>query len=761
MFGALGRFTYRFRRWILPSAVVLLVGMNVVASSAAGTLIQGGWQIPDSEAMRAEALLADRFGEQATSLLVIFRDPAGDARSEAFAQTVSDSVAPLADDPSVTEILTYATTGDTKFVSTDGTWTFALVRLDDQVEAAVDDASRLSGLVVRPAGVEILISGVPIIYHEYNQKIEGDLLLAEAVSLPIALLILLVVFGSLIGAALPLMIALLSLGTTFAAIQVVAGFTDMSIFVNNLASMIGLALSIDYALFMVSRFREELRHHSVEVAVERMMATVGKAVAISGVAVAIGLSCLVVFEAVALRSMGIAGIVTVLVTLIFALTVLPATLGMLGHRVNRLRVPLPRFLRVIEDDPDAAEARHGRGAWMWVAQRVMRRPLLIGGPALLALVLLGVPFVGLQLSTGGNLKDLPQMPSRTGFEILQAEFPGGDTDPIVLAVTYLASDLAGEGISPDRIATLQSYVADLGQMTNVVSVASVLDRPAGVPLDQYLTILSAPAAQRPPALGAWIDQWMAGDTLKLQVFSSELPDSESGRALAGGIRDLAPPDEATVMTAGLSAQSLDFITSFEASVPVAVLIVIGVTVVVLFLTFGSVLLPLKAVLMSLISISASFGALVWVFQDGNLSGPLAFEPSGAIAAWLPVLMFAMLFGLSMDYEVFLLSRIRERYLATGDNTTAVAEGIGITGGTITGAALIMVAVFGAFALSSITFLKALGMTQALAILIDATIVRGLLVPSFMRIMGRGNWWAPRWMQRTVARLGLYEGPASV
>jgi RND superfamily putative drug exporter len=199
-------------------------------------------------------------------------------------------------------------------------------------------------------------------------------------------------------------------------------------------------------------------------------------------------------------------------------------------------------------------------------------------------------------------------------------------------------------------------------------------------------------------------------------------------------------------------------TSFYGSVPMAVLIVVAVTGGILFLTFGSVFLPVKAVLMSLISVSASFGALVWIFQQGNLSGVLGFDPSGATAAWLPIIMFAILFGLSMDYEVFLLSRIRERYLVHGDNTRAVAEGIGITGGIITGAALIMVAVFGAFALSSIVFLKALGFSMALAVFIDATIVRGILVPAFMRIMGTINWWAPRWLQRIVARIGLYEGP---
>jgi RND superfamily putative drug exporter len=237
-----------------------------------------------------------------------------------------------------------------------------------------------------------------------------------------------------------------------------------------------------------------------------------------------------------------------------------------------------------------------------------------------------------------------------------------------------------------------------------------------------------------------------------------LPDSDEGRDLVAKVRDVPPPADAEVLTGGLPSRSADFMTSFRSSVPWAVAIVVAVTALVLFLTFGSLVLPIKAVLMSLISISASFGALVFIFQQGHFEGLLGFDASGALGAWLPVIMFAILFGLSMDYEVLLLSRIRERYLATGDNTRAVAEGIGLTGGIITGAALIMVAVFAAFALSGITFIKALGFTQALAVLIDATLVRGILVPSFMRVMGSVNWWAPRWLQRAVTRLGLYEGP---
>ncbi len=236
-----------------------------------------------------------------------------------------------------------------------------------------------------------------------------------------------------------------------------------------------------------------------------------------------------------------------------------------------------------------------------------------------------------------------------------------------------------------------------------------------------------------------------------------LPDSEEGRAQVDEIRAVETPPGTEALTAGLASRSRDFMDSFYASVPVAVAIVVLVTGGVLFLTFGSVFLPIKAVLMSLLSITASFGALVWIFQEGHLSELFGIEPTGTTAAWLPIIMFAILFGLSMDYEVFLLSRIRERYLAHGSNTRAVQEGIGITGGIITGAALIMVGVFGAFALSSIIFLKALGFTMALAVFVDATVVRGILVPAFMKIAGWLNWWAPAWIQRLVARVGLYEG----
>jgi uncharacterized membrane protein YdfJ with MMPL/SSD domain len=762
MFAALGRFDYRYRKVLPILGLALVIGLNVWAAVGGGKLIQGGWVIPGSEEQQAADVLTDRFGPTETTMLLIFTDPDGDAASPAFQSTVQDSLGDISDDPDVDRVVTYADAPAPAFLSEDGASTLAVVYLTKDVESAVEDSARLADAVDAPAGVEVQVTGIPQLYHEFNQKIEQDLVMAETISLPIALLILLAVFGTLVAAGLPLLIAALAMPTVFAVIALLASVMEMSIFVNNLATMIGLALAIDYSLFMVSRFREELRHHSVEIAIERMMGSVGKAVAVSGVAVAIGLSSLAVFDAAALRSMGIAGVITVASTLLFGLTVLPALLAILGPRVNRLRVPLPSFLRLHEEDVEAADRRQGHGVWAWIAARVMRHPFRIAGPVLALLLIAGIPFFQIQLSTGQNIEDLPPTPARIGFETLLDDFPGSDNDPITAVLTWDDTDLQN-GVAPERQEALASYVDEVAAMDGVINVESILDPPPGMSETDYLALLAIRPDQRPEEVRAALDtytaDWIAQGTAKVRVFATQLPDSNEGRALVGDIRAVPSPDGARVLTGGLPSRSADFMASFNASVPWAIVIVMLVTALVLFLTFGSVFLPIKAVLMSLISISASFGALVFIFQQGNLESLLGFNASGALGAWLPVIMFAILFGLSMDYEVLLLSRIRERYLAHGDNTRAVAEGIGLTGGIITGAALIMVAVFAAFALSSITFLKALGFTMALAVLIDATLVRGILVPAFMRVMGSINWWAPRGVQHAVARLGLYEEPA--
>ncbi|HEX7068365.1 MAG TPA: MMPL family transporter [Candidatus Limnocylindria bacterium] len=765
IFAALGRFDYRFRRVLPVIGLAAVIGLNVWASQAGGRLIQGGWVIEGSEEQQAAARLADRFGEQATTMLVVYGDPQGDAARPEFQEEVTESLEPIRDDPLVDEITTYADSPIDALLSEDGTKTLAVITLSQNEEDAVEGAAELTEQIQAPDGADMLVTGIPQLYHEFNGEIEEDLVQAELISLPIALVILLAVFGTLVGAVLPLVIAALALPSAFAIVNLLAGVTDVSVFVTNLASMIGLALAIDYSLFMVSRYREELRHHSVEIAIERMMGSVGKAVAVSGVAVAIGLSSLTVFEAAALRSMGVGGVITVVSTLLFALTVLPALMALLGPRVNRLRIPLPGPLRLVEDDTSRADARQGHGVWAWIAARVMRRPILVAAPVLGLLLLAGSPFLSIELSTGQNLEDLPETPAREAFLLIEDEFPGGESDPIVVALTYGDAVPAEDGLSLEQQDQLAGYVAELEDLDDVSRVESVLDPPPGMPEEQYGALLAMSADERPAevreGLATYLSDWVGGDTTKLRVASPLLPDSDASRNLVERVRDVQPPEGSEALTGGLPSRSHDFMASFYGSVPVAVLIVVAVTGAVLFLTFGSVFLPIKAVLMSLISVSASFGALVWIFQQGHFSELLGFTPSGTIAAWLPILMFAILFGLSMDYEVFLLSRVRERYLVHGDNTRAVAEGIGITGGIITGAALIMVAVFAAFSLSGIVFLKAIGFSMALAVLIDATIVRGILVPAFMRVMGSVNWWAPRWVQRLVARLGLYEGPADV
>jgi RND superfamily putative drug exporter len=751
VFAALGRFDYRFRRWLPLAALALMIAVNAAAASWGGELSQGGWNIPGSETERAEALLKDRFGASQEQMFVVYRDDEADATSPAFQSAVTDSLDRVAADDRVDAVITYATVPDPDFISEDGHATFAVVNLVDSRADATADAERLAGLVDPPVGVETTITGVPLLQQQFNHAIEEDLLRAELISLPVALVILLVVFGTVVGAGLPLLIAALALGTSFAAITLTAGQIEMSIFVTNIATMIGLALSIDYSLFMVSRFREELRAgHSVERAIERMMSSVGKAVAVSGIAVAIGMTALIVFAAPALRSMGIGGVLVVVSTLIFGLTALPALLAMLGPRVNRLRVPLPAFIRPASGN-EPSELRHG--VWTRIAHFVMRRPLRAAVPALAVLLLAGLPFFHLQLSTGGNLDDLPPSSARTGFEVLRDQFPGGDSNPVVVALQF-----PDDALNADRLDDLAAYIDRLAAVDGATQVSSLLTPPPGMDPAQYRGLLAAPAEQRPAELNDYIGQWSSGDTTRIEVASRIDADSDAGRAFVQRVRGAEAPPQSQVLTAGLASQSADFLVAFDDAIPVAVAIVIGVTFIVLFLTFGSVFLPVKAVLMSLLSISASFGALVWIFQDGNLSGPLGFEAGGTIIASTPVIMFAILFGLSMDYEVLLLSRIRERYVATGDNSRSVAEGIGVTGGIITGAALIMVGVFGAFALGDVVMIKALGFAMALAVLVDATIVRGILVPAFMRVMGSLNWWAPRSVQRAVARLGLYEEP---
>jgi uncharacterized membrane protein YdfJ with MMPL/SSD domain len=748
MFHRLGRFTYRHRRVIPIAALGLMLLMLGLSVPFGGQLEAGGFTVPGSQSQRASELLTKHFGAAKTQLLLVYRSPSANAASAGVQQKVDRSFRRLARRPQVASVLDYSNTKDPVFIGAHGHDTFAVINLKLSETAATNQLRSLEAYLNPPAGLRMWVSGAPAIDALYNSGLEQQLKRAEVIALPVSLLLLLLVFGSVVAALLPLLIAGLAVPTALGIISLLAAHLGMSIFVTNVATIIGLGLAIDYSLFFVKRFREELSHRGVAGAVEAATASAGKAVAISGTAVAVGLSSLTLFPASALRSMGIGGVVVVACTLLFALTALPALLSLLGTRINKfsLRRSLHRASR---------PADHSSSFWGWVANRVMRHPVLIALPTVLVLLAAGTPFLSLRLSTGSSVSEIPEGPARTGYALLNYDFPqAGGVDDMSLVLDYRSS--LGGRLSAAQEQQLGRYLSRLRAIPGVEALQGVLTPPPGMSQAQYLLWLRSAPARRPAAVNRYIASNLAGPIAQVEVANSYGPDSRAGAELVHRIRAVPGPPGSSALLTGGAAQSVDFISAFAATIPWAVLLVVAVTMVVLFLTFGSVVLPIKAVLMSMISISAAFGAMVWIFQQGHLSNILGFTPPGSITATDPVLMFAIIFGLSMDYEVFLLTRIRERYLATGDNRRSVAEGLAATGGVISSAALIMITVFAAFALGHVLDIQILGVGMAIAVAVDATLVRGVVVPALMRILGDANWWAPRGVRGWISRLGFYE-----
>ena len=553
-----------------------------------------------------------------------------------------------------------------------------------------------------------------------GQQTTASITRAEGLSFPILLILLLVIFGGLAAASLPLAIGALAILGSFTALRLLTLVTGVSVFSLNITTILGLGLGIDYGLFLVTRFREELRQRdSVEDAVARTVATAGRTVLVSGVTVAIVLASLMLFPETILRSIGYGGVATVLVDMLAALTVLPALLAVLGPKVNALRI------RRTVPGPAAAE---NSGGWYRLAHSVMRRPLLYAVPIVVLLLALGSPF--LKVVWGGV--DATVLPSsaapRVVTEALNRDFPGNPTAPIEALVQFRGPVAA----SPARAAGLAAYATRLGHVPGVTAA-----QVTGV----------------------------HGDVARIDLSYGPGPYTPQARAIAGQVRDVTAPPGATAQVGGQTAALADQLSSIGDTLPWMALAVVVATFVLLFLAFGSLILPLEAIVANVLSLSAMYGVVTWIFQDGHLSGLLGFTPNGTISPTIPVLMFAIMFGLSMDYEVFLLSRIRERYVATGDNTTAIASGLQRTGGVITSAALLLVIVIGMFSLSSVTFIKLLGVGMIVALVLDATLVRLLLVPATMRLLGDANWWAPAPLRRLYARYGIREdsgpGPAPV
>jgi uncharacterized membrane protein YdfJ with MMPL/SSD domain len=761
MFSRWGRFIYRRRRPVLLLAILFGIAMATFAGKAAAELSAGGWLDPGSESNAVATRLADDFGAGKGTLVLVYEGPdGGDATSPAFQGAVGRSVEGLEGNSLVDAIVGYAQTGDSRFISTDGRSAYVVVQLDVSDEASVEHLPELEAAIAQPGdGIRLLLGGYGPLTRDSAHQSEQDLVRAETVSLPIAAIILILVFGSLVAAGLPLLVAGLAIPTTLGAVYFVAQATELSIYVQNVSTMLGLALAIDYSLFMVSRFREELaKGRAVSEAVEITVSTAGKAVAFSGFAVAVGLSGLLVFAAPALRSFGIGGALTVLASLLYALTFLPATLGMLGPRVAMLSTGglVDRVRRALGRPSSADADLLARSRWERLAHWVMRRPVLVLVPTLAVLLIAGLPFFRLVQGIPDAFVLPAGLPSREAAVTLQTDFQPGTTTPIVVL-----ADVAGSPTAEPAVRALAAFGDRLGQVDGVDTVESpfngLRDPATGAALgvEQLVALYALPREQWPPALGALWDRYVHGSTVRFDAISPEKPASPTGTAVIPRVRGLAAaaPIE-RIQVGGFAALGEDFLVSQANRIPLAIGITLLAMAGILFLLFGSVVLPIKAIVMTLLSLSASFGALVWIFQEGNFQDVLNFQSPGFTIAGNPIIMFCVLFGLSMDYEVLLLSRMQEAYRRHGDNTEAVAEGLSRTARVITGAALIMVSVFAAFALADTVTIKSIGVGMAIAVLIDATIVRMLLVPATMRLLGNWNWWAPGPLGRFAARLGF-------
>ena len=716
VFERWGRTAYRRRRLILVLALlVVVVGIAWGTSIFAKVQTAGGFDAPNSQSQHEANLATTAFGRDAGDVVVLYSSTTLTTASPAFGSAVTSTLARLPRSE-VESYATYWSTRSAKFVSATGHQTYAVLELAGASDTARQDNYDAIKTDLGAPGLRSQAGGVVPTDETIDKQTTANITRAEGLSFPILLILLLVIFGSLTAACLPLAIGALGILGSFTVLRLLTIITGVSVFSLNITTILGLGLGIDYGLFLVTRFREELhKQGTVEDAVARTVATAGRTVLVSGITVAIVLASLMLFPETILRSIGYGGVATVVVDMLAALTVLPALLAVLGPKVNSLRI------RRSLARPPAAE---GSGGWYRLAHSVMRRPVLYGLPIVVLLLALGSPF--LKVVWGGV--DATVLPSaaapRIVTEALNRDFPGNPTSPIETIVQFPGA-VAG---SPSRAAALTAYV-------------SRLDHVPGITGAQLTGV--------------------RGDVARVDMTYRPGPYTPQARAIAVSVRDVAAPPGASVFTGGQTAALADELSSLGHTLPFMALAVVLATFLLMFLAFGSLILPLQAIVMNILSLSAMFGVVTWIFQDGHLSGLLGFTPNGTISPTIPVLMFAIMFGLSMDYQVFLISRIRERYDITHDNTAAIASGLQRTGGVITSAALLLVIVIGLFSLSSITFIKMLGVGMIVALILDATLVRMLLVPAVMRLVGDANWWAPAPLRRFYARHGIREddGPA--
>lgn len=748
-FDRLGRFAVRRRWWIVVAWAALIALAIPFAPRAPGALSAGGFILDDLESARAKQVLQRELGVEPSALVLLYTSDTLTAGTPAWLAAVDAATKDVASTPHVTRILSHALAPAQ--VAADRHTAYDIVFLDLPPDDSPDAVPLVAARLHPVPGLNVRIGGGPAFYGDVQAVTETDLRRSELISLPLAGLALLLVFGSAVAAVVPLAIGGAAVLIALAAIFVVASLTPMSIFALNLATLLGLGLGVDYSLLMTSRFREELARHRgpdrVAEAVRVTVATAGRAVFFSGLTVLLGLLGLILFEFMILRSVGMAGAIVVGLAVAAAMTLLPALLAIVGTRIDALAI------RRVTVEPGSD------GAWSRLARRVMRHPVAVLVPTLTILLVLGIPFLHVRFNAPDATILPSSVPSREAYDVLAREFGEGEFAPIVIAVRT-----TGDAATTANIAKLYDYSRRLAADPRVSRVVSLVDVDPRLTLAQYQLVYGAPGGPPDRFLATALSASTKGNLTAFTIYTPYGPNREEGRALVRQLRDpsspLAPPAGASILVGGGAADVDDVVSRVWADFPRTAAFIVVSTFVVLFVLLRSLVLPVKALVMNSLSIVASFGALVWIFQDGNLSGPLGFQPLGFVETTQPVILFCVLFGLSMDYEVFLLTRMKEAWNRTGDNTEAVARGLERSGRIVSSAALVVVVVAGSFAFADIVLIKALGLGVAIAVALDATVVRALLVPATMRLIGTWNWWMPERLARSLAGV-LPRGEAEV
>lgn len=736
LLAPVANFAFRRRHALLVAFFLLFVGAGLYGRGTAKELVGGGFEDLNSESARADQKLDDRFGLGTPDLVVAYSHERLAVSDPEFEQLLAPALTRMKLVPGVARVATPYGPNPDALVSNDGHTAVVTIRLAGK-QRAVQAAYQALEPQLRVAGLDTLLGGTIPGAHQAQEAAEADLARAELITLPLVAILLIVFFRGLVVASLPLLIGGFSVATALACVRLLTHFTDVSVFALNIVTFVGLGVAIDYSLFMASRFRDELAAGvTVERAIQHTLQTAGRTIGYSGGAVAVSLLAMMVFPLMLLRSVAIAGSLVVIMSLIGTLVFLPALLAVLGRRIEWLSFGRPHN---VEQAPRF---------WHKVATTVMRAPVLVTVLVTGLLVVLGLPFLHIKPSVSGASVLPEEAEARKVAELVESpRFPAHATGPVEIVASVRGST---DVLTTKSLEAVGTYVQKVERVPHVQRVDAVVYGASGRTPEQLVQALSGPYAS---TLRTRLGQIVNGGDTALRVTLDVAPTSDEATTALKTIRGLHVPEVSTLVTSP-AARLLDLQHSLGANMPYALIIICLSTFVVLFLAFGSVVMPIKAILMNVLSLTASFGALVWIFQEGRFESLLRFKSPGSIELTIPVVMFSVVFGLAMDYELFLLSRIREAYDRTHDTHQSVTIGLERTAQIITRAALLLVAVMIGFASADMLLVKELGVGMAIAVIVDATIVRALLVPATMQLLGHHNWWAPAPLARLWRRMHL-------